>query len=153
MNNSAIGDKPKPSARKKARRFALQALYQWQIAKGNIADIEAQFRADNNMKKVDVDYFHELLHKIPAQVDSLDQAFEPYLDRKLDELGVVEISALRIGSYELCHRLDVPYRVVINEAVDLAKTFGAEQSYRYVNGILDRLAKQVRKAEIANKAR
>lgn len=143
--------KSRPSARKKARRFAVQALYQWHVAGGNLSKIETQFRDNNDMKKVDTDYFHELLHKIPSVVDELDEKIDPLLDRKKDELGVVELAVLRIGAYELCHRVDIPYRVVINEGVELTKMYGAEESYRYINGILDKLAKQTRQAEVARK--
>ncbi|MBL4608406.1 MAG: transcription antitermination factor NusB [Pseudomonadales bacterium] len=151
MNDSSApksADKPRPAARRKARRFALQALYQWHIAGGNLSEIEAQFRNENAMHKVDLPFFHELLHKIPANVGSLDQQLEPLLDIKKDDLGVVELTALRIGAYELCHRIDIPYRVCINEGIELAKVFGAEDSYRFVNAVLDKLAKQVRSTEI-----
>ena len=146
--NPAPAGKPRPAARRKARRFALQALYQWHIAGGNLSKIEAQFRSENAMHKVDLPFFHELLHEIPANVATLDQLLEPLLDRKKSDLGVVELSALRIGAYELCHRIDIPYRVCINEGVELAKVFGAEDSYRFVNGVLDKLARQVRDVEI-----
>lgn len=145
------GTKVSPSARRKARRFALQALYQWQMADGNLNDIEVQFRTDNNMRKTDVEYFHELLHKIPANLEKLDNTFEPFLEIKKTELGYVELAALRISTYELCMRIDIPYQIVINEGIELAKTFGAEDSYRFVNGVLDKVAQQVRNLEFANK--
>ena len=146
--NPEQAPKVRPAARRKARRFALQALYQWHIAGGNLGEIEAQFRSENAMHKVDLPFFHELLHKIPANVGTIDQHLEPLLDRKKSDLGVVELSALRIGAYELCYRIDIPYRVCINEGVELAKVFGAEDSYRFVNGVLDKLAKKVRAVEI-----
>lgn len=142
------GKKVRPAARRKARRFALQALYQWHIAGGNLGEIEAQFRSENAMHKVDLPFFHELLHKIPANIGPLDEHLVPLLDRKKEDLGVVELSALRIGAYELCYRIDIPYRVCINEAVELTKVFGAEDSYRYINGVLDKLARTVRTTEI-----
>jgi len=138
-----------PSARRKARRFALQALYQWQLSGNDLADIEVQFRRDNDMKKVDRDYFHALLHEVPAHVDALDEALQPALDRKVTELSQVEKVILRIGAYELIHRLDVPYRVVLNEGIELAKLFGADDSFKYVNGVLDKLARKFRKLELA----
>ncbi|MBV1873444.1 MAG: transcription antitermination factor NusB [Gammaproteobacteria bacterium] len=145
--NNPSGVKPKPSARRKARKLALQALYQWQIAGGSLNTIETQFRTDNDLRKTDSAYFHELLHEIPANVSDLDAQITPLLDRSKEELGVVELSALRIGAYELNHRREIPYRVIINEGIDLAKVFGAEDSFRYINGVLDRLAKQVRQVE------
>lgn len=138
-----------PSARRKARRFALQALYQWQLAGADLADIEMQFRRDNDMKKVDRDYFHELLHGVPSKLDELDDELQPVLDRKVSELSQVEKVILRIGAFELLHRLDVPYRVVINEGIELAKLFGADDSFKYVNGVLDKLARKIRRLEQA----
>lgn len=136
-----------PSARRKARRFALQGLYEWQMSGNPAFEIEARYRVENAMHKVDLDYFHELLHRIPVECDTLDALFEPHLDRTFGALDPVELATLRIGTYELKHRLDVPYRVVINEAIELAKVFGASESHKYINGILDRLAIDLRSAE------
>lgn len=136
-----------PTARRKARRFALQALYQWQLAGGALTDIEAHFLAVNDMKKVDRNYFHDLLHGVPARVDELDATLAPLLDRKVQELSQVEKVILRIGAFELFERQDVPWRVVINEGIELAKVFGAEESFKYVNGVLDRLSRDARQAE------
>ncbi|MEH6543989.1 MAG: transcription antitermination factor NusB [Porticoccaceae bacterium] len=138
-----------PSTRKKARHLLVQALYQWQISDENINEIETQFFADSNMKKVDVDFFRELLHGIPAAVDTLDAAYQPYLDRNQDGLDPVSKALLRMGAYELLHRIDVPYKVAINEAVNLAKTFGPTDSYKYINGVLDKVAMDSRQVEIA----
>lgn len=138
---------PTPSARRKARRFALQGLYEWQLSGNPSFEIEARYRVENAMHKVDLDYFHELLHKIPAVVGELDALFTPHLDRAFEALDPVELATLRIGTYELKHRLDVPYRVVINEGIELAKTFGASESHKYINGVLDRLAADLRKLE------
>ncbi len=135
--------KMSPSARRRARKLAVQALYQWQLAGASINDIEKQFREDNDMKSVDVDYFCELLHQVPGQVSRLDEAISPLLDRPLDELSRIELAILRMGAYELLERQDVPFKVVINEGVDLAKTFGATDGHKYVNGILDGLARRV----------
>ena len=112
-----------PAARRKARRYALQALYQWQLAGSTLSDIEAQFLAANDMQKVDRTYFHDLLHGVPAEVSGLDEALRPFLDRRVEELSQVEKALLRIGAFELKERLDVPYRVVINESIELAKVF------------------------------
>jgi len=138
----------KPAARRKARRFALQALYQWQLAGGEPSDIEAQFCADNNMCKTDVAYFHDLLHNVLSNLEETDRQLTPALDRKMADLGQIELAILRIGTYELAHRIDVPYRVVINEGIELAKTFAAEDSYKFVNGILDKLSKNLRSVEM-----
>lgn len=135
--------------RHKARRLATQALYTWQMAGQNLADIESEYSLDHDMTKVDGEYFHELLHKVPAHLDELDAQIAPLLDRSIDEVDGVERAILRLGCYELAHRLDVPYRVVINESVKLAKTFGADQSHKYINGILDGVAKKLRAPEIA----
>lgn len=138
-----------PSARRKARRFALQALYQWQIAQTRVGEIELQFREDNDLSKVDTDYFHELLHGVPANLTDIDGTLRPVLDRPLEEVDPIERALLRLATYEFLHRLDVPYRVVINEALELAKTFGAEEGFKYVNGVLDKVARTTRKAETA----
>jgi N utilization substance protein B len=135
-------------ARTRARRSALQALYQWQMAGQPLAEIEAQFLTAQDMSRVDVGYFHELLHQVPAHLSALDEALEPVLDRPIGQVDPVERAILRIGAYELGHRLEVPWRVVIDEAVELAKMFGAEQGHRYANAVLDRLARRLRTAEI-----
>ena len=133
--------------RRKARHYGLQALYQWSMAGAPLSDIEAEFRTDYDFSHVDLEYFQALLHGIPACVDELDASFEPLLDRALDELDPIERTLLRMGTFELRERLDVPYKVVINEAVALAKKFGATDSHKYINGVLDRAARQLRKAE------
>ena len=149
MNDPSVPSSPStPAARRKARRYTLQALYQWQLAGAGLNDIEAQFLADNDMKKVDRAYFHALLHGVPAQIASLDEALRPFLDRRVEELSQVEKAILRMGAFELKERLDVPYRVVINEAVELAKAYGGTDGHRYVNGVLDRLAAEVRAIEV-----
>lgn len=152
MNDTSVPSSPStPAARRKARRYTLQALYQWQMAGAALNDIEAQFLADNDMKKVDRAYFHALLHGVPAQVTGLDEALRPFLDRRVEELSQIEKAILRMGTFELKERIDVPYRVVINEAIELAKTFGAEDSFKYVNGVLDKLARRLRSAETAHR--
>ena len=138
-----------PAARRKARHYAMQALYQWQMAGASINAIEAEFRADNDMSKVDVAYFRELLHKVPQQLTELEAAFTPHLqERSLEELDPVTQSLLRLACYELKHRIDVPYKVVINEAVSLAKKFGATDSHKFINGVLDRTAADLRAVEV-----
>ncbi len=144
---SRNNDGVRPAARRKARRFALQALYEWAISGNPMFEIEARYRVENAMHKVDLEYFHELITGIEKQCDAVDDAFMPYLDRKFHELDHVERAILRLGTYELLHRPDVPYRVVINEGIELAKDFGATDSHKYVNGILDEVARRQRKAE------
>ena len=112
-----------------------------------VHEIEARTCVENAMHKVDLAYFHELLHQVVAKNRELDNAFEPFLDRKMQQLDPVERNILRIGSYELIHHIEIPYKIILNEAVELAKDFGATDSYKYVNSILDELAKTVRKAE------
>lgn len=146
MNNPST-----PSARRKARRFTLQALYQWQLAGAAVSDIEAQFLANQDFAKVDREYFHDLLHGVLGQVKALDEQLTPYLDRRVEELSQVEKAILRLGAFELKERQDVPYRVVINEGIELAKVFGAEESFKYVNGVLDKLARQLRYAEASER--
>lgn len=133
-----------PALRRKARQLAMQALYQWELASASLVDIELEFREDNDMNKVDADYFSELLHQIPALKTDLDDLIKPLLDRDMSELTPVELTILRLSGYELLKRPDVPYRVIINEGVELAKTFGATDGHKYVNGILDKLARELR---------
>ncbi|AOV97584.1 transcription antitermination factor NusB [Edwardsiella tarda] len=134
----------KPAARRRARECAVQALYSWQISKNDIADIEYQFLSEQDVKDVDVNYFRELLSGVASNADYLDGLMAPVLSRQLDELGQVEKAILRVSIYELSKRQDVPYKVAINEGVELAKTFGAEDSHKFVNGVLDKIAPQVR---------
>ena len=135
-------------ARTRARRTALQALYQWDLGKPDLKDIEIQFREARDMRKVDVDYFTELLHQVATRAGELDAQMAPFLDRPVRQLGPVERAILRIGVYELAFRPELPWRVVIDEGIELAKMFGAEQSHRYVNGVLDKLAARMRMVEI-----
>ncbi|MCW8854960.1 MAG: transcription antitermination factor NusB, partial [Gammaproteobacteria bacterium] len=103
--------------RSNARKKAMQALYQWSMTGNDLNEIEVQFHEEQNMEKVDQDYFHELLHKIPERVDELDKMIEPHLDRKTERLDPIEQAILRISTYEMKNRLDVPYKVVINESI------------------------------------
>jgi transcription antitermination protein NusB len=139
--------------RRKARHYAMQALYQWQISRNALRDIENQFRGEYDFSQVDLEYFQELLHQVPAQLGELEQIFTPFLDRPLKDLTPIELSLLRMGTYELAHRIDVPFKVAINESVSLAKKFGAAESHKYINGVLDNVAKQLRAVEIAAEKR
>ena len=134
--------------RARARRRALQALYQWQIGGGPMHRIISQFNEEQDMAIADGAYFSELLLGVEAHLDELDGAIAPFVDRRIDEIDAIERAALRLGTFELMHRLDVPYRVVLNEAVELAKDFGAEGGHTYVNGVLDKLARKVRSTEL-----
>ncbi len=139
-----------PRARHKARHLAVQALYQWQITGQSRDEIVERFLTDQEMDNTVADYFKELVSSVSANAKDIDDAMAPLLDRSIDQLDPVECSILRIGVYELEKRLDVPYKVVLNEAIEAAKTFGAEESYKYVNGILDLLVPKYRSAEVGS---
>lgn len=131
--------------RRRARECAVQAIYSWQVSKNDLAEVEASFMAEQDMKGVDKKYFRELLHGVASHANKLDETMEPFLnERSLDELGFVERAILRIAVYELLKREDVPYKVVINEAIDLTKTFGAEDSHKFINGVLDKVTPTIR---------
>ncbi len=135
--------------RRKARHFGLQALYQWTLSGAALADIEAEFRVDNDFRHTDGDYFTAILKGVTSDVDALEALFSSALDRSLDDLDPIERNLLRLGAFELRDRIDVPYKVVINEAVSLAKKFGATESHRYINGVLDKVARDLRTIELA----
>jgi N utilization substance protein B len=132
-----------------ARRFAMQALYQWQLTQQDIGLINAQFLTEQDTSKADLVYFQELLQQTPLRLEAIKAALDPYLDRPFAQIDPVECAILWLAGYELLYRQDVPYRVVINEAVELAKKFGAEQGHRFINGVLDKAARQLRQDEIA----
>jgi N utilization substance protein B len=136
-----------PAARSRARRFVLQALYQMQLSGCSAADVETQFLQDFEMKRVDTDYLHDLLVGIEANRQELTEIFSAKLDRTSDELDPIERAVLWIGTFELAHRIDVPFKVSIDESVELAKQFGAAESHRLVNSVLDVLAKELRTVE------
>ena len=136
--------------RRKARTLIMQALYQWHISQSDPLAIEAQFHEQNG-GKIDWEYFAEVFLEIPKQQEILDQHISPLLDRELKSLDPVERALLYLGTFELANRIDVPYRVVINECVELAKTFGATESHKYINGVLDKLAVTLRPVEQASK--
>jgi transcription antitermination protein NusB len=135
--------------RHQARRMALQALYQWQVTGDDLAEISGQFAADNDGDNYDAAYFRDLFHGVPAHLDELDSELQPLIDRDIDSVDLVERAALRLGVYELLHHPEVPYRVVINESVELAKLFGADKGHRYVNGVLDKVSRKVRALEVS----
>lgn len=148
MSQDAIAERRELAAsRRKARHYAVQALYQWALSGNAVGDIETQFREEFDFRGTDLPYFQELLHRVPAELGDIDAAMLPFLDIAPEKLGPVERAVLRIGTYELRQRIDVPYRVVINEAVALAKKFGATDSHRFVNAVLDKVARELRAAE------
>lgn len=140
-----------PGKRSWARRCAAQALYQWQMTGQDPAIIASEFLADQDLLKADPGYFRELVHETPKCMTEIDAALEPFLDRPLVQVDLVEQAILRIGGYELMQRPDIAYRIIINEAVELAKLFGAEQGHRFVNGVLDKLAHVIRPVECARR--
>lgn len=138
-----------PAQRSKARHYAMQALYQWSVSKNSLNVIEAEFHADNDMNNVDTAYFHELVHQVPANLATIETDFLPFVtDLTLAQIDPISLALLRMSTYELRFRVDVPYKVVINEALRLAKKFGATDSFKFVNGVLDRVAGRLRLAEI-----
>lgn len=139
-------------ARTNARRSAVQALYQWQMTGQNLSEIERQFLEEDRLKNAQKSYFTELFYGVPKNLTAIDQALSEFVDRPVDKIDPVERAILRIGVYELMHRLDMPYRVVLNEGINLAKDFGADGSHRYVNGILDKVAQKQRPLEIKAKS-
>lgn len=143
----ATARKPGAYARKRARRLALQAIYQWQMNAAPVEEIEAQFRTDTDMRKIDTEYFHELLNGVVARCEELDAAYAGFLDREPERVTPVERAVLRLGAFEMLHRIDVPWRVVISEGVELSRQFGSTDGHKFVNGVLDRLGRSAREAE------
>ncbi|MEJ2591791.1 MAG: transcription antitermination factor NusB [Candidatus Thiodiazotropha sp.] len=139
--------------RSQARRHAVQAVYQWQMVGQDVGEIINQFLEEQDINSFEVPYFQDLLHGVPNHLSELDELLKPALDRAIESVDPVERAVLRLGVYELRYKPEVPYRVVINEAVELAKVFGAEQGHKYVNGVLDQVARQVRAVEIKAKQR
>ncbi|MFM9269524.1 transcription antitermination factor NusB [Halomonas elongata] len=153
-------------SRRAARELAVQGLYQWEMTGKSIATVEAEFRgqvADEDledhenwhkvMELADLALFHELLSGVARHYEKIDGQLAPVLDRRLEDLDAIELAILRLGTYELAYRLEVPYRAVINEGVELAKSFGATEGHKYVNGILDKLAARLRTAEVEARRR
>ena len=137
----------KPSPRRKARELAVQAVYSWQLSNNNIAEIELNFLTENSARRFDIPYFQQLFRGISAQISSIDEKISPHVDRPLKDVDPVEKAILRVAVFELSECLDVPYRVIINEAIELAKSFGADDSHKFVNGVLDKVIKLVRPNE------
>lgn len=134
-------------ARSQARKLAMQALYQWQMTGQSAAEITRQFAEDEQVAGAEDEYFRELVNAVVASHEELDLLLAKHVDRPLTQLDPVEHAILLMGLYELERRLEVPYRVVINEAVELARRFGATDGHKYVNAVLDRAARDLRQAE------
>lgn len=137
----------KPAARHKARKHTLQALYQSLINHDEINNILAQHLAAMNQEKVDAEYFRQLTSGILSGQDEVDAIFTPFINRSIHELTPIELSVLRLASFEMKHYLDIPYRVVLNEALELTKEFGTQEGFKFVNGVLDKVAKHIRVEE------
>lgn len=136
-------------ARELARQSALQAIYQWQVTGENLSEIERQFAEEHGLGNANREYFSAILHGLPAQIDVIDTALAEFVDRPVNEIDMIEKALLRVGTYELLFRLEVPYRYIINECINLTKEFGNFQSHKYINGILDKVARKHRAVEVA----
>lgn len=147
MEDAAHGIK---GSRHKARRSAVQALYQWQVTQQSPGEIESHFLADDALADADLEYFRHLVHEIPLHLQALDDKLSPHVDRSVAEIDPVERAILRLGAFELAFHPEIPYRVVLNEAVELAKTYGAEHGHKYVNAVLDRVALTSRADEVSD---
>ncbi len=136
------------ASRSKSRRFLVQALYQAHLTAERPSSVVEAFITEHNMKRADIDYFRTIMRGISRSREELRAMLEPHLDRQFDDLDPIELSILLLGAYELANCIEVPYRVVINEAVELAKMFGASESFKYVNSVLDVVAREHRVLEI-----
>ena len=139
----------KPKQKQKARRLLVQALYSWEVGGTDLIDIEAEFHVDNDMGKVDTSLFHDILFGVHKHLAEIDASYEPNLDRENKDLDPVSRAVLRIASYEMLYSIEVPYKVVINEGVNLAKTYGPTDAFKFINGVLDKVAVDKRAIEVA----
>ncbi len=135
------------AARSRARRRALQALYAWQLSGSHMNAVIEQFRHEQDMEVADLEYFEDLLRGVETNVATLDESLRPHIDREVAQIDPIERAVLRLAAYELKYRPDVPYRVIINEAIEVTKRFGADHGHSYVNGVLDKLAVDLRSVE------
>ncbi|MDA8421189.1 MAG: transcription antitermination factor NusB [Pseudomonadota bacterium] len=143
---------PEKGGRNRARQAAVQAIYQWQLTEQPPDQIESHFISDHELDGVDLEYFHHLVREVPRHWHQIDDHLGPYLDRTIDEVDPVERAILRIGTFELEFHPEIPYKVVLNEAVELAKMFGAEHGHKFVNAVLDKVAAKLRSNEISRRA-
>lgn len=141
-------DKKSIRGKQKARKLLVQALYQWHMTHQNIDEIEGQFRMANKLERVDNDYFLRILYGVPKETPNLDAELTPFLDRPIKELNPIELTVLRLGAFELFFCLEIPYKVVLDEAISLTKAFGAQDGHKYVNGVLHKLAQKTRAIEL-----
>ncbi|MFA5590761.1 MAG: transcription antitermination factor NusB [Lysobacteraceae bacterium] len=148
-SRSARPDGVDPAARSRARRRALQAIYAWQLSGQNIAQVIAQFRTEQDMEIADLEYFEDLLRGVDGNLAKIDEELRRFVDRDIAQIDPIERGVLRLAAYELLFRIDVPYRVVLNEAIETTKRFGADHGHSYVNGVLDRAAAQWREPEVS----
>ena len=139
------------STRRRSRELALQGLYEWQISKADVAVVDAHMREHDGFARCDVEHFDALLHGCVAQIAALDAVITRHIDRRITLLSPVEHGVLLIGVYELTHCVSIPYRVASNEAVELAKSFGGTDGHKYVNGVLDKAAGELRPLEVAER--
>ena len=146
--NKAVAKKGLAKARGKSRRLAMQAIYQWQMTGDSITDIKQQFFDENNMSQLDSEFFSKSVSGVASSINELDPLLEKYMSRSVESVDPVERSILRLATYEFINRFDVPYRVVLNEAVNIAKEYCAENSHTFVNGVLDKVAKEIRTIEV-----
>lgn len=135
--------------RHRAREFALQGIYQWLLNQEDTGVIDAHIRNAHGFEKADAEHFDILLYGVIKNAESLRSSIAPFIDRSIEELSPIEHAAILIGTFELAHHLEIPYRVVINEAVELTKSFGGIDGHKYVNGVLDKLAATLRAEEVA----
>lgn len=140
-------DKQLIKGKRKARRLVLQALYQWLMTASDLTEVEAQFHVANDMSKVDVPYFSKILHGVPSNLATIEQTFEPYVDRPIHGLNPIELTILRLSTFEFLFCPEIPYKVVLDEAISLAKEYGSQDGHRYVNGVLHEVAKKTRAIE------
>ena len=136
------------AARSRARRRATQALYAWQVSGNAMKEVIEEFRHEQDMEIADLDYFEDLLRGVDSHCPEIDEGLAPFLDRDMAQIDPIERAVLRLSAYELRYRPDVPYRVVLNEAIEVVKRFGAEHGHTYVNGVLDKAAKEWRATEV-----
>lgn len=133
-----------PAMRHKARHFALQAIYQWQMTGDSASEIEKQFLEDQPLKGADLDYMHDLISGVVANSNELDEIYSPHLSRPLKDLDYVDMAILRLATFELTYRQEIPFKVIINEAIELAKSFAEQDSHKFVNGVLDKVVKTMK---------
>ena len=139
----------KTKAKQKARKLLVQALYSWELGGTDLETIEVNFHLENDMSKVDTELFKTILFGAPQNLEQIDSAYQKYLDREQEKLDPVSRAILRLTTYELMFSIEVPYKVAINEGVNLAKTFGPTDAFKFINGVLDRVAADTRAVEIS----